>query len=97
MKKIILIFCLALIAYTACAAGQYEVGSMSVEDTTCKWTSSVKRNCTKEAMMAIQKRFDACFSPKTKRASHCADTACIKKTLNEAAASCCRQTGGHVQ
>ena len=101
MMKILVLsiaFLSLMSAKTTYGAGPYEVGRVSVEETTCVWTSNIKRDCTADLMRKNVRKFEACYEPNLeKEASKCQDEACVRNAIKKIVSSCCTKLGGAVQ
>ena len=93
------IFCyLVFSANIVHAAGPYEVGKMTIDGNTCRWTSTIRQNCTRAEMQRKMKEMENCYGPRLeKETEQCRDMPCVRQTIKRIVSDCCARTNGEMQ
>ena len=98
MKLRVVIFCgVILVANVAFASGPYEIGHMTIDGNTCRWTSDEKQDCTREEMHQKVEEMNECLGPRLEsETENCEDEACVRETIRAIATDCCQETDGEM-
>lgn len=92
------LLCASVFASDAWASGPYEIGQVEVDGTICRWTTSVKQHCTRDAVLSKMNALESCYSPRIEKGIQpCRDADCARKTTAKIVSDCCVRTGGEVQ
>lgn len=78
-------------------AAEYEIGSVEAKGMTCQWFSSIKQNCTREAMQKKDSEFSNCLTQQQmKEAKSCKNKGnqCYDELFRRAFSYCCTKTKG---
>ena len=99
MKAILSIstFFLFIFVVFSSVAKEYEIGSIEAKGMTCKWFSSIKQNCTKEAVQKKNSEFSNCLTQQQmKEAKSCKNKGnqCYDELFRRAFSYCCNKTKG---